>query len=158
MELLIPDISLIEKTLRTVVVYGFLLIAFRLAGKRQLGQLSPFDLVVLLVISNAVQNALIGRDDSLGGGLIGVTVLLVVNGVVAWFSSRHRGFERLVESAPTILIRHGRVCMDNLRRELMSLPELRAALRREGVVSVGEVRYAILEEDGRVSVIRRRPT
>jgi uncharacterized membrane protein YcaP (DUF421 family) len=141
-----------------LVIYGFLLVAFRVAGKRQLGQLSPFDLVVLLIISNAVQNALIGRDDSLGGGLIGATVLFLVNGVVAWASSRHRGFERLVESAPTMLVRHGRVCMDNLRRELMSLPELRAALRREGVVSVGEVRYAILEEDGSVSVIRRRPT
>lgn len=158
MELLMPDISIVEKVLRTVVIYGFLLVAFRVAGKRQLGQLSPFDLVVLLIISNAVQNALIGRDDSLGGGLIGATVLFLVNGVVAWASSRHRGFERLVESAPTMLVRHGRVCMDNLRRELMSLPELRAALRREGVVSVGEVRYAILEEDGRVSVIRRRPT
>ncbi len=158
MELLMPDLSIVEKVLRTVVIYGFLLVAFRVAGKRQLGQLSPFDLVVLLIISNAVQNALIGRDDSLGGGLIGATVLFLVNGVVAWASSRHRGFERLVESAPTMLVRHGRVCMDNLRRELMSLPELRAALRREGVVSVGEVRYAILEEDGRVSVIRRRPT
>ena len=158
MELLMPDISIVEKVLRTVVIYGFLLVAFRLAGKRQLGQLSPFDLVVLLIISNAVQNALIGRDDSLGGGLVGATVLFLVNGVVAWASSRHRGFERLVESAPTMLVRHGRVCMDNLRRELMSLPELRAALRREGVVSVAEVRYAMLEEDGRVSVIRRRPT
>lgn len=157
MEILMPDISIVEKVLRTVVIYGFLLVAFRLAGKRQLGQLSPFDLVVLLIISNAVQNALIGRDDSLGGGLVGATVLFLVNGVVAWASSRHRGFERLVESAPTMLVRHGRVCMDNLRRELMSLPELRAALRREGVVSVAEVRYAMLEEDGRVSVIRRRP-
>ena len=158
MEILIPGIPVIEKLVRTAVIYGFLLVAFRVAGKRQLGQLSPFDLVVLLIISNAVQNALIGRDDSLGGGLIGATMLFLVNGVVAWASSRHRGFGRLVESAPTMLVRHGRVCMDNLRRELMSLPELRAALRREGVVSVAEVRYAMLEEDGRVSVIRRRPT
>ena len=157
MDLLIPDISIVEKTVRTVAVYAFLLVSFRLAGKRQLGQMSPFDLVVLLVISNAVQNALIGNDHSLGGGLIGACVLLLVNGVVAWFSSRHRGFERLVESAPTILVRHGRVCMDNLRHELMTLPELRAALRREGVASVADVRYAILEEDGNVSVIRRRP-
>lgn len=158
MELLIPDISIVEKVLRTVAVYAFLLIAFRVAGKRQLGQLSPFDLVVLLIISNAVQNSLIGDDVSLGGGLLGAIVLLLVNGVVAWVSSRHRGVQRLVESTPTMLIRHGRVCMDNLHRELMTLSELRAALRREGVVSVSDVRYAILEEDGRVSVIRRRTT
>ena len=157
MDILIPDISILEKIVRTVIVYAFLLIAFRLAGKRQLGQMSPFDLVVLLVISNAVQNALIGDDNSLGGGLLGAGVLLVVNGMVAWLSCRHRRFGRLVESTPTILVRHGRICMDKLRHELMTLPELRAALRREGVASVAEVRYAILEEDGNVSVIRRQP-
>lgn len=127
MEILIPDIPVVEKLVRTAVIYGFLLVAFRLAGKRQLGQMSPFDLIVLLVISNAVQNALIGEDHSLGGGLIGAAALLVLNGVVAWASMRFRGFG------------------------------LRAALRREGVVSVGDVRYAMLEEDGHVSVIRRRP-
>lgn len=157
MEILIPDIPVIEKLLRTAAIYGFLLVSFRLAGKRQLGQMSPFDLIVLLVISNAVQNALIGNDNSLGGGLIGAAALLVMNGLVAWASSRFRGFERLVENTPTILVQHGRVLADNLRRECMTLPELRAALRREGVVSVADVRYAILEEDGRVSVIRRRP-
>jgi uncharacterized membrane protein YcaP (DUF421 family) len=157
MDILIPDISVVEKIVRTAIVYAFLLISFRLAGKRQLGQMSPFDLVVLLVVSNAVQNALIGEDNSLGGGLLGAGVLLVVNGAVAWLSSRHRRFGRLVESTPTILVRHGRVCMDSLRHELMTLPELRAALRREGVASVADVRYAILEEDGNVSVIRRRP-
>ena len=84
MEGLIPDIPVIEKLVRTAVIYGFLLVAFRLAGKRQLGQMSPFDLIVLLVISNAVQNALIGEDNSLGGGLIGAATLLVINSVVAW--------------------------------------------------------------------------
>jgi uncharacterized membrane protein YcaP (DUF421 family) len=157
MGILIPDISVAEKLLRTVVIYGFLLVSFRIAGKRQLGQMSPFDLVVLLIISNAVQNALIGNDNSLGGGLLGATALLLVNGAVAWASTRSRAFERFVESAPTILVRHGRVLRDNLRGELMTLPELRAALRREGVVAMSEVRYAILEEDGHVSVIRRRP-
>jgi len=157
MEILIPDIPVIEKLVRTAVIYGFLLVAFRLAGKRQLGQMSPFDLIVLLVISNAVQNALIGNDNSLGGGLIAAAALLVMNGAVAWGSARFRGFERLVENTPTVLVQHGRVLADNLRRECMTLPELRAALRREGVVSVGDVRYAILEEDGRGSAIRRRP-
>lgn len=157
MDMLLPDIPVVEKVIRTVVIYGFLLVAFRLAGKRQLGQMSPFDLIVLLVISNAVQNAIIGNDQSLGGGLIGATALLVLNGVVAWASTRFRGFGRLVENTPTILVQHGHVLVDNLRRECMTLPELRAALRREGVSSVTDVRYAILEEDGHVSVIRRRP-
>ena len=157
MEILIPDIPVIEKLVRTAVIYGFLLVAFRLAGKRQLGQMSPFDLIVLLVISNAVQNALIGDDNSLGGGLLGAATLLVINGVVAWVSARSRRFERIVENTPTILVRHGRVLADSLRRECMTLPELRAALRREGVVSFSDVRYAILEEDGHVSVILRRP-
>jgi uncharacterized membrane protein YcaP (DUF421 family) len=133
MEILIPDIPVVEKLVRTAVIYGFLLVAFRLAGKRQLGQMSPFDLIVLLVISNAVQNALIGDPHSLGDGLIGAAALLVLNGVVEWASMRLRGFGRLVENTPTILV------------------------QREGVVSVGDVRYAILEEDGHVSVIRRRP-
>jgi uncharacterized membrane protein YcaP (DUF421 family) len=118
---------------RTAVIYGFLLVAFRLAGKRQLGQMSPFDLIVLLVISNAVQNALIGNDNSLGGGLIAATALLVMNGVVAWGSARFRGIEHLVENTPTVLVQHGRVRADNLRRECMTLLE-----------------------DGHVSVIRRR--
>ena len=162
MDILLPDIPVVEKVIRTVVIYGFLLVAFRLAGKRQVGQMSPFDLIVLLVISNAVQNAIIGDDQSLGGGLIGATALLVLNGVVAvpimaWASTRFRGFGRLVENTPTILVQHGHVLVDNLRRECMTLPELRAALRREGVSSVTDVRYAILEEDGHVSVIRRRP-
>jgi uncharacterized membrane protein YcaP (DUF421 family) len=130
LESLIPDIPVVEKLVRTAVIYGFLLVAFRLAGKRQLGQMSPFDLIVLLVISNAVQNPL---------------------------TMRFRGFGGLVENTPTILVPHGQVLADSLRRECMTLPELRAALRREGVVSVGDVRYAILEEDGHVSVIRRRP-
>jgi uncharacterized membrane protein YcaP (DUF421 family) len=156
MEILIPDIPVIEKLVRTAVIYCFVLVAFRLAGKRQVGQMSPFDLVVLLVISNAVQNALIGDDISLGGGLIGVAMLLVLNSLVAWASMRSRGFERLVENTPTILVQHGHVCADNLQRERVTRPELRAALRREGVVSFTDVRYAILEEDGHVSVIRRR--
>jgi uncharacterized membrane protein YcaP (DUF421 family) len=133
MEILIPDIPAIEKLVRTAVIYGFRLVAFRLAGKRQLGQMSPFDLIVLLVISNAVQNSLIGNDNSLGGGLIAATALLVMNGVVAWGSARFRGIERLVENTPTVLVQHGRVLADNLRRECMTLLE-----------------------DGHVSVIRRR--
>jgi uncharacterized membrane protein YcaP (DUF421 family) len=154
--ILIPEIPVVEKVIRSAVVYLFLLVAFRLAGKRQLGTMTAFDLVVLLVISNVVQNALIGNDNSLGGGLLGATVILVLNAIVAWVTSRSKRMERIVEHTPTILVRHGRILRENLRRERLSLPELRAALRREGIVSLRNVHYVLLEEDGHLSVIAGR--
>jgi uncharacterized membrane protein YcaP (DUF421 family) len=131
MTILIPDIAIMEKILRSVVVYLFLLVSFRLAGKRLLGQLTAFDLVVLLIISNVLQNAAIGDDTSLGGGLLGAFVIIMMNCVVAWLSYRHKRLQRLVENVPTVLIRHGHVLQANLDREHMSMAELRAALRRE---------------------------
>jgi len=150
----IPDIPLAEKLLRSVVVYGFLLASFRLSGKRQLGQMTPFDLIVLLIISNVVQNALIGNDNSLGGGLVGAATILVLNSLVAWVTFRSKTAQRLVEHAPTVLVRHGRILSANLERERLSLSEFHAALRREGVVTVSELRYVLLEQDGHLSVIR----
>jgi uncharacterized membrane protein YcaP (DUF421 family) len=150
----IPDIPLAEKLLRSVVVYGFLLASFRLAGKRQLGQMTPFDLIVLLIISNVVQNALIGNDNSLGGGLVGAATILVLNSLVARVTFRSKTAQRLVEHAPTVLVRHGRILSANLERERLSLSEFHAALRREGVVTVSELRYVLLEQDGHLSVIR----
>ena len=157
MDFLRPEIAVAEKVLRSVIVYLFLLAAFRLAGKRQLGQMTAFDLVVLLIISNVVQNALIGNDNSLGGGLIGATVILILNGIVAWLTARYKQVERVIEFSPTILVKHGRVLRANLRREQLSMAELRADLRQQGVSSLNDVRYAILEENGRLSVIHRRP-
>jgi len=157
LNILIPDISVAEKLVRSVVVYLFLLVAFRLCGKRQLGQLSAFDLVVLLIISNVVQNAVIGNDNSLGGGLIGATAILLLNLVVAYVTFRFRRADRVVEHSPTLLVRHGRVLRDNLRRERLGPRDLRAALRHHGVVSIRDIRYAFLEEDGHVSVITGRP-
>ena len=154
MHLWIPDIPLAEKLLRSVVVYGFLLASFRLSGKRQLGQMTPFDLIVLLIISNVVQNALIGNDNSLGGGLVGAATILVLNSLVARVTFRSKTAQRLVEHAPTVLVRHGRILSANLERERLSLSEFHAALRREGVVTVSELRYVLLEQDGHLSVIR----
>ncbi len=156
MHILIPEIPVVEKVIRSAVVYLFLLVAFRLAGKRQLGTMTAFDLVVLLVISNVVQNALIGNDNSLGGGLLGATVILVLNAIVAWITFRFKRMERLVEHTPTILVRHGRILRENLRRERLSLSELRAALRREGIASLRNVHYVLLEEDGHLSVLAGR--
>jgi len=156
LNILIPEISIAEKLVRSVVVYLFLLVAFRLCGKRQLGQLSAFDLVVLLIISNVVQNAVIGNDNSLGGGLIGATAILLLNLVVAYVTFRSKRADRVVEHSPTVLVRHGRVLRDNLRRERLGPRDLRAALRHHGVVSIRDIRYAFLEEDGHVSVITGR--
>jgi uncharacterized membrane protein YcaP (DUF421 family) len=157
MDILRPEITVAEKVLRSVVVYVFLLAAFRLAGKRTLGQMTAFDLVVLLIISNVVQNALIGNDNSLGGGLIGATAILILNALVAWFTFRYKRLERIIEHSPTIIVRHGRILRESLRRERLSLSELRAALRKQGVMSLRDIRYVILEEDGRLSVIPYRP-
>lgn len=155
MSVLIPDIAIMEKILRSVVVYLFLLVSFRLAGKRLLGQLTAFDLVVLLIISNVLKNATIGDDRSLGGGLLGAFVIMLLNWLVAWLTYRHKRLRRLVENVPTVLIRHGEVLQANLDREHMSMAELRAALRKDGVTRASEVRWALLEEDGHVSVVHR---
>jgi len=157
MNILVPDITVVEKVLRAGVVYAFLLVAFRLCGKRQLGQLTAFDLVVLLLISNVLQNAMIGNDNSLGGGIIGAITLLVLNSVVAYVTFRFKRMDRVVEHSPTVLVRHGRIMRDNLRRERLGPRDLRAALRHHGVISLRDIRYAFLEEDGRVSVVPRRP-
>jgi uncharacterized membrane protein YcaP (DUF421 family) len=157
MDFLLPEIAVAEKILRSVIVYGFLLVAFRMAGKRLLGQLTAFDLVVLLIISNVLQNSAIGPDNSLGGGLLGAAVIIGLNFLVAKLTFRHKRLERLVENFPTVIVKHGHVIHANLSREHMSMAELRAALRKEGIATMSEVRYAILEEDGHVSVIPRRP-
>ena len=151
----IPEISIAEKVLRSVVVYLFLLVAFRFTGKRQVGQLTPFDLVVLLIISNVVQNAVIGNDNSLGGGLIGAVAILALNYVVAEVAYRSKRARRLLESQPTLLIHNGRVLHENLRRERITMDDLLAALRRAGVVEPAKTRFAVLEENGSISVIPR---
>ncbi len=150
----IPEISVLEKILRSGIVYLFLLVAFRLLGKRQVGQLTPFDLIVLLIISNVLQNAMIGPDSSVTGGLIGATTVLALNWVVARVTVASRKVERLVEGVPTILVHHGRVVEENLRRELISHEELLSALRKQGIFSISDVKVAVLEESGAVSVLR----
>ncbi len=142
MNILNPEISVVEKVFRSATAYLFLLIAFRLAGKRQLGRMTAFDLVVLLVISNVGQKALVGYDNSPGGELLGATVILLSIALVAWLTFRHKRVERLIEQTRARLVRHGRI--------------LRVNLRREGRVSLRDVRYVLLEEDGHLSVIPSR--
>ena len=144
-----------EKLVRSVIVYCFLLAAFRLTGKRQVGQLSPFDLVVLLIISNVLQNAAIGNDNSLTGGLLGATAILALNWVVTEITYRSKRARRLLEAEPAMLIHNGRVLHANLQRERITMDELLAALRRNGLLEPSQVRFAVLEENGNVSVIPR---
>ena len=132
MEILLPQISLLEKIIRPVIVYLFLLIAFRVAGKRELGQMTPFDLIVLLTISNVLQNAMIGNDNSLGGGLVGAATLFVLNGLVARATFHFPRLARFVEGEPTTLIENGQIVEPNLRHEVMTLEELQRALRKTG--------------------------
>ncbi len=152
------DIAWQEKVIRTLVVYLFLLIGLRLAGKRELGQFNPFDLVVLLLLSNTLQNAIIGNDNSLSGGLLGAAVLLAVNYAVVRFLYRHPAIERLVEGDPDILVRDGETIQHRMERELITRDQLEAAARRQGIDSLDRVRECRLETGGALTFIERKPT
>lgn len=156
-DLLHPGIPVIEKVIRTIIVYAFLLIGLRLAGKRELTQLNPFDLVVLLLLSNTVQNAIIGEDNSLAGGLLGAATLLVLNGILvrALF---HWGKLDRIEGSPEVLIRNGRLVRPHLERELITLAELQAAARKQGIESLAHVKHCRLETGGALTFITKHPT
>lgn len=146
--------ALLDIALRTGIVYLALLVGLRLTGKRQVGQMTPFDLLLLLLLANAVQNAMTGPDTSVWGGLAAATTLFVLNGAVAWLARRSPRAERIVEGTPTLLIRHGQAIPEHLAREGITHEELLRALREHGVAGVEDVRSAILEVDGTVSVLR----
>ncbi len=153
-DLWLPDISIFEKIIRPVVVYFFLLFALRLGGKRELGQLTGFDLVVVLMLSNAVQNAIIGKDNSVSGGLIGAATLLVTNYLVVRLAYRYPHIQRAVEGKPTRLLHDGQIIPENLAKELISETEFRTVLRRQGFEDLAEIKLAILETSGNVTVER----
>lgn len=154
----VPELSVAEKILRPILVYVFLVIVVRLAGRRELAQLNSFDLIVLLMLANTVQNATIGNDNSMVGGLIGVSALLLVNYLVVRFLYRHPRVDRLLEGGPTMLIRDGQVIRGNLVREAITEEELMEAVRKQGLGSVAEVAGAVLETGGVISVVPRKPT
>jgi uncharacterized membrane protein YcaP (DUF421 family) len=156
-DLLTPGIPIAEKLLRTIAVYGFLLIGLRLAGKRELSQLNPFDLVVLLLLSNTVQNAIIGNDNSLIGGVIGAAFLLVINGIVVR-TLYHYGKLDTIEGRPDTLMRNGRLMRHHLERELITVAELESAARRQGISSLAHVRECRLETGGALTFIAKTPT
>jgi uncharacterized membrane protein YcaP (DUF421 family) len=135
----------------------FLLVALRLAGKRELAQLNAMDLVVLLTLSNTVQNAIIGPDNSLSGGLIGATTLMVVNYWVVRFLFNHDKIDRIVEGQATVLIDKGNLCEDRLRHELVTHEELIVAAHKQGFASLADVETATLEPGGVISFVARQP-
>jgi uncharacterized membrane protein YcaP (DUF421 family) len=157
-DLLHPDISILEKIIRPVIVYFFLIAGLRLAGKRELAQLNPFDLVVLLTLSNTVQNAIIGNDNSVAGGLIGAATLLIVNYVVVRFLFNHQNLDRLIEGDPDVLIENGKVRHDRLKKELITLSELETAAHRQGFASLAEVDNAVLEPGGGFAFTGKKPS
>ncbi len=154
--MLIPEVQISEKIVRPLVVYFFLLIAFRIAGKRELGQMTPFDLIVLLTISNVLQNAMIGPDNSLTGGLIGGLTLFAANGLIGRLTLHFPGLVRVLEGEPTPLIENGRILTRNLRREVMTRSELERAIRKHGLdpeADLPTIKRALLEQDGTVTII-----
>jgi len=151
-------VPVVEKILRPIIVYVFLIAGLRLAGKRELAQLNPFDLVVLLTLSNTVQNAIIGDDNTITGGLIGAATLLMVNHFVVRTLYGHDRLERLVEGDPDVLIENGLVRHDRLKEELITFGELESAAHKQGFTSTDEIERAILEPGGTVCFFAKKPT
>jgi uncharacterized membrane protein YcaP (DUF421 family) len=156
-DMFVITLPILEKILRPVLVYFFLVIMLRLSGKRELVQLNPFDLVVLLTLSNTVQNAIIGDDNSVSGGILGATSLLVTNYLVVRFLYNHNKLDQLVEGKADVLIEGGRVRTQHLKSELITLAQLEAAARKQGFSSLSEVDQCILEPGGTLSFIGKKP-
>ena len=152
-----PAIPLLEKVIRPILVYAFLVVLLRVFGKRELAQLNPFDLVVLLSLSNTVQNAIIGEDNSVTGGLLGAFTLLLVNYLVVRFLFRHRRLDQILEGRPAVLIRHGRVDFRALARELLTRSELATVLHRQGFSGINEVEECVLEPGGTFAIRGKEP-
>jgi len=156
-DMFVLAVPILEKVLRPIAVYVFLIVSLRLSGKRELVQLNPFDLVVLLTLSNTVQNAIIGEDNTVTGGVIGATSLLVVNYLVVRFLYKHRKLDQFVEGRADVLIEDGKVRMGNLKRELITMAQLEAAGRKQGFESIAEVQQCVLEPGGTITFIGKKP-
>ena len=157
-DMFVLGLPVAEKILRPIVVYAFLVVGLRLAGKRELAQLNPFDLVVLLTLSNAVQNAIIGDDNSVTGGVIGAATLLLINHGVVRYLYSHDRIDRLVEGDSDVLIDEGVVNEARLKKELITLSEFESAAHKQGFRSLDEVERAVLEPGGSICFIGKKPS
>lgn len=146
------SVSWWELIVRSVIVYVFLVVLLRITGKRQIGQLAPFDLVLLLVLSNAVQNSMNGGDNSVIGGIISATTLITLNFGVGYLTYRSKRMEALLEGQPEVLIHNGKLFEKAMARAQLTHHELNAALRQAGCTCASEVQYAVLENNGTVTV------
>lgn len=145
-----------EFVLRAVVVYVVVLGMVRLGGKRALGQITPFDVLLIVLLGNAVQNALLGTDTSLGGGLLLAATLILLNYGVGWLTTRSRRMERLIEGEPVVIARDGRLLDAVLRREQVTRADFDAALRQQDCLDVEDVKLALLETNGHITIIPRQ--
>ena len=145
-----------EIIVRSLVVYAFLLAILRITGKRQVGQLAPFDLVLLLVLSNAVQNSMNGGDNSLVGGLISATTLIALNYTIGFATFRSKKLEALIEGRPQVLVHNGHLFADVMANAQLTQHELDAALRQAGCANIGDCHSVILENNGSVSVVQKK--
>jgi uncharacterized membrane protein YcaP (DUF421 family) len=145
---------LLNIALRTAAVYVVVLIGVRLSGKREVGQMTPFDLVLLLLLSNAVQNAMTGSDTSLVGGMVAATVLLLLNYFVADMSGANRRFRKFIQGEPSMLIHDGEVITAHMAKEHVSMDELQRAMRGHGIADFHQVAIGVLEVDGSMSFLR----
>jgi len=139
---------------RTLAVYVLVLVGVRLSGKREVGQMTPFDLTLLLLLSNSVQNAMTGPDTSLLGGMVAATVLLVMNYVVADLSGANRRFRKFIQGQPSMLIHDGQIIESHMAREHVSMDELQRALRGHGISDYHQVAIGVLEVDGSISFLK----
>jgi len=156
-DMFVMGLPLLEKILRPTIVYAFLVISLRLSGKRELVQLNPFDLVVLLTLSNTVQNAIIGEDNSVLGGIVGATSLLITNYLVVRFLYDHKKLDQIVEGRADVLIEGGKVYTQHLKKELITMAQLEAAGRKQGFDSLSEVEQCVLEPGGTLTFIGKKP-
>jgi uncharacterized membrane protein YcaP (DUF421 family) len=156
-DMFVLGLPVLEKILRPIIVYIFLIVGLRLSGKRELAQLNPFDLIVLLTLSNTVQNAIIGDDNSVTGGIIGAASLLAINYLVVRFLYDHRKIDQIVEGSSDILVEDGKVYEHKLKQELITKEELAAAARKQGFETLSEVRQCILEPGGTLTFIAKKP-
>jgi uncharacterized membrane protein YcaP (DUF421 family) len=145
---------LLEVAVRTVVIYLVVLVGVRLSGKREVGQMTPFDLTLLLLLSNSVQNAMTGPDTSVAGGVIAASTLLVMNFVLAEFSGINRRFRKLIQGQPALLVHDGQVITSHMAKEHVSMDELQRALREHGIANYHDVALAVLEVDGSISFLK----
>ncbi|MCL4559945.1 MAG: DUF421 domain-containing protein [Chloroflexi bacterium] len=157
-DMFVLGIPVLEKILRPLIIYLFLVIGLRLSGKRELASLNPFDLVVLLTLSNTVQNAIIGNDNSVTGGIIGATALLLINYLVLRFLYTNPKIDRIVEGTPELLVDKGKIILPQMKKQMITQHELEIAANKQGFISLDQIERAEIEPDGAIFFAEKEPT